>query len=380
MSLLFPVKRTVSGESHMVDSKFVPARDQVPAEVVPSVNYDTIFLGGMFCLAAIAALQAASAIVLPVVFAFIFNLLLQPPMRILDRLYVPRTAGAVLAIALVLGSCVGLGTALSGPAASWAEKLPTGIPRLEEHLSFLRAPLDTFQRFLHQAERVVEGQAPGATSIAVQGSSFLNKVVFGTRDIADGLFTMVLVLFFLLVSGDTFLRRLVEILPNFSDKRRAVEISQRIENDISVYLVTITAMNAVVGLATAAAAYFCGLGDPVLWGSVAFLLNYVPFLGPLVGVVIFALAGLLSFEALWQALLPAALFFGIHLIEGETLTPMLLARRFTLNPVLVILALIFWYWMWGVLGAILSVPMLAITKIICDRIPSLMALGHFLEA
>jgi len=367
----------------MVDSKFVStAADVVPSERPETpVHCDlgTIFLGGLFCLAAITALQASSAIVLPVVFAFIFNLLLQPPMRILERFYVPRAVGALLAIALVVGSLVGLGAALSGPAASWAAKLPAGIPRLEEHLSFLRAPLDTFQRFLRQAERVAEGTAPGAPSIAVQSSSFLNKVVFGTRDIADGLFTMVLVLFFLLVSGDTFLRRLVEILPHFGDKRRAVEISQRIENDISGYLFTITAMNGVVGLATGAAAYLCGLGDPLLWGSVAFMLNYVPFLGPLLGIAIFILAGLLSFETLWQALLPAALFFGIHLIEGETLTPMLLARRFTLNPVLVILALIFWYWMWGVPGAILSVPMLAITKIICDRVQSLMAFGHFLE-
>jgi predicted PurR-regulated permease PerM len=346
------------------------------------VHYDlaTVFLGGLFFFAGIAVLQISSAIVVPVVFAFIFNLLLQAPMRLLDRLYVPRTVGAVLAIGLVVGSLVGVGAALSGPAASWAEKLPAGIPRLEEHLSFLSAPLDTLQRFLQKVERVAEGQASGGPSIAVQGSGFLNKVVFGTRDIADGLLTMVVVLFFLLASGDTFLLRLVESLPHFSDKRRAVEISQRIENDISVYLITITAMNIVVGLATATAAYFCGLGDPVLWGSVAFLLNYVPYLGPLIGIAIFILAGLLSFDSFWQALLPAALFFGIHLIEGETLTPMLLARRFTLNPVLVILALVFWYWMWGILGAILAVPMLAITKIICDRIQSLKQLGHFLEA
>jgi predicted PurR-regulated permease PerM len=364
------------------DDKREELKPVIPSEQSAAlVHYDlaTVFLGGLFCLAAIAALQASSAIVVPVVFAFIFNLLLQAPMRILDRLYVPRTIGAVLAIGLIVGSLVGVGAALSGPAASWAEKLPAGIPRLEQHLSFLSAPLDTLQRFLHQAERVAEGQASGAPSIAVQGASFLNKVVFGTRDIADGLLTMVVVLFFLLVSGDTFLRRLVEILPHFSDKRRAVEISQRIQNDVSVYLITITTMNMVVGLATATAAYFCGLGDPVLWGSVAFLLNYVPYLGPLVGIAIFVLAGLLSFDSFWRALLPATLFFGIHLIEGETLTPMLLARRFTLNPVLVILALIFWYWTWGVLGAILAVPMLAITKIICDRIQSLKALGHFLE-
>ncbi len=163
----------------MVDSTLVSTPDQAAED--PSVrpppapvhcDLGTVFLAGLFCLAMIAALQTSSTIVVPVVFACIFNLLLQLPMRTLDRVYVPRPIGAVLVIALVVGSLVGLGTALSGPAASWAAKLPAGIPRLEEHLSFLSAPLDTLQRFLHQAERVAEGQAQGTPTIAVQGSGF----------------------------------------------------------------------------------------------------------------------------------------------------------------------------------------------------------------
>jgi predicted PurR-regulated permease PerM len=112
---------------------------------------------------------------------------------------------------------------------------------------------------------------------------------------------------------------------------------------------------------------------------VAFLLNYVPILGPISGALIFLLAGLLTIDTLWLALLPAGLYLGIHLIEGETITPMVLARRFTINPVLLIISLVFWFWMWGIPGAILSVPMLAITKIICDRVRPLAAFGHFLE-
>ena len=116
-----------------------------------------------------------------------------------------------------------------------------------------------------------------------------------------------------------------------------------------------------------------------LWGAVAFLLNFVPIIGPVSGAVIFLLAGLLTVDTLWQAFLPAGLYLGIHLIEGQLITPMLLARRFTLNPVLVIISLVFWFWMWGVPGAILSVPMLAITKIICDGVKPLNPIGHFLE-
>jgi predicted PurR-regulated permease PerM len=246
-------------------------------------------------------------------------------------------------------------------------------------LSFLSRPIAAFQKFADQAQGLAQGDQPKAVPVAVQGSALSDRLLTGTRSLAGGLLETVLVLFFLLVSGDTFLRRLVEILPRFKNKRQAVDISQQIERDVSAYLFTITIMNLAVGVATGAVMALCGMSDPVLWGTVAFLLNYIPVLGPMIGVVVFLLAGLLSISSLWVAFLPAGLYLLIHLVEGETVTPMLLARRFTINPVLVILSLVFWYWMWGVPGAILSTPMLAITKIICDRIRPLMAFGHFME-
>ena len=341
-----------------------------------------VFQGGLFMLALLAALYAAREIVLPIVLAIVLNLLLQPALRLLERLHVPRMLGALLLIALLFGTIVAFVTGMSGPASSWAAKLPEGVPRLQEHLSFLRAPIEAVRQFWQQAQGYVSGDTQPAASTSQApafGAGLLLAIFSNTSAFAAGFLETVLVLFFLLLSGDTFLRRLVEVLPNFSDKRQAVEISQHIEHDISAYLITITIMNAAVGLTTALAMWLCGLGDPILWGVVAFLLNYVPILGPMIGVAMFALAGLLTAKTLWLALLPAGLYFVIHLAEGEVITPTLLARRFTLNRVLVILALIFWYWMWGVPGAILAVPMLAITKIICDRIRMLAAFGHFLE-
>jgi predicted PurR-regulated permease PerM len=330
-------------------------------------------------LALLATVYVASEIVLPLIFASILKLLLQPAMRILERLRLPRVLAAVLLILTLFGTIVGLGTAISGPAATWAAKLPEGIPRLQERLSFMREPIDTLQRLLQQVEDFGgTGPSPSASASA-RGPTLLTKLFTGTRNFASGLFATVLFLFFLLVSGDIFLHRLVEILPRFRSKRQVVEISQHIESDISAYLITITIMNAAVRIAMALAMWLTGVGDPILWGTVAFLLNYVPILGTVLGALIFLLAGLLTVEPLWQALLPAALYLGLHLIEGETVTPMLLARRFTLNPVLVIISLVFWFWMWGIPGAILSVPMLAIAKIICDRVRPLAAFGHFLE-
>ena len=343
-------------------------------------NPQTFFLCGLFAFGVLAALYVASAIILPVVLAFVLNLLLQPAVRLLGRLHFPRAVGALFAVVLVIGALVGLVAALSVPAATWAERLPEGIPRLEAHLEVIKGPIQALQKVIQQAEQAADAPPGRGSIVSVRRDLGITGALFaGTRSVLDGLFTTVLVLYFLLVAGDIFLRRIVEILPTFSNKRQAVDISQQIQEDISAYLLTITAMNAAVGVATAAAMYLCGLGDPLLWGATAFLLNYIPILGPLFGVFIFMLVGMLSFESLWWALLPPALYLCIHLIEGETLTPMLLARRFTLNPVLIILSLVFWFWMWGVLGAILAVPMLAILKIVSDRLRPLKALGHFLE-
>jgi predicted PurR-regulated permease PerM len=359
--------------------EFVPAAAE-PEELPLPSDPKVIFLGGLFVVALAAIAYVASEIVLPLIFAIVLNLLLQPALRILVRLRVPRILAALLLILALFGTIVGLGTAISGPARTWAAKLPEGIPRLQERLSFMREPIDTLQQFLQQLEEFGEtGQPPTNAPAATRGPTLLTKLFTGTRHFAAGFFTTVLFLFFLLVSGNIFLHRLVEILPRFRNKRQIVEISQQIEDDISAYLITITIMNAAIGFAMALVMWLTGVGDPILWGTVAFLLNYVPILGTALGVVIFLLAGLLSIDTLWLALLPAGLYVGLHLIEGETVTPMLLAKRFTLNPVLVVISLVFWFWMWGIPGGILSVPMLAITKIICDRVRPLAAFGHFLE-
>jgi predicted PurR-regulated permease PerM len=214
--------------------------------------------------------------------------------------------------------------------------------------------------------------------MAVRGPALSTFLFSGTRALTAGLITVVVLLYFLLVSGNSFLRRLVEILPTLQNKKQAVDITNEVQRTVATYLGTVTVMNALVGVSTGLSAYFCGLDDPALWGCVAFLLNYIPIIGPLAGVTVLGLVGLLTFDTIWQALLPAMLYLGIHMIEGEVVTPLLLARRLTLNPVAIIISLVFWYWMWGVAGALLAVPMLATFKIICDRIERLMAVGHFL--
>lgn len=343
-------------------------------------NLSSLMVMGIFLLLVLFALYFTGEVVLPIIFAIILYLVLQPAMRGAAKLRIPKAAAALLIIFVFFGGVSLLGFTLSGPAADWVSKAPDSLRRIEQRLFVFKQPIADLQSVGKQVEKIAEGSATDSKSVTVTGPGVSSFLFSGTRFMLVGLGTTVILLFFLLASGDLFLRRFVEILPTLSNKKQAVEISREIESNISSYLATISLMNLGVGVLTGVAAYFCGLSDPILWGTTAFLLNFVPILGPLCGVIILFLAGLLTFDVVWQAVLPAGIYLVIHIVEGQTITPMLLARRFTLNPVLVIISIIFWYWMWGVAGVFLAVPLLATIKIICDRIRPLMVLGHFLGA
>jgi predicted PurR-regulated permease PerM len=363
----------------MPDSTLSPPPTTETGLAVPETRYDlrTIFLGVLVALAVLAVCYVAAEIILPIVLAGVLCLVFQPVLRALEALYLPRVLAAVVIIVALVALCFMLGYLLSGAVAAWIADLPQTLAKLEARLNVLAAPLHSLQRALERVESMApDGIMP---ALAVESSPLPTRILAAIRQFAAGAFTMLLVLFFMLVAGDRFLRHLVEILPRYQAKRQAVEIAQQIEHDISAYLATVTMMNLLVGIATGVAMMLCGLGNPLLWGTVAFLLNYVPVLGPTAGVILFLVTGLVTIDTLWGALVPPVIYWLIHLAEGETVTPMLLAGRFTINPVLIIVSLVFWYWMWGVAGAVLSTPMLAIAKIVCGRIEALQPVGHFIE-
>lgn len=335
-----------------------------------------MLLAGIFVLLLFYALFLTGEIVVPIIMALLLKMVLQPAMDVLVGWRLPRVVAAIVIVGALLAGLSGLGLLLSGPAATWVSKAPASLAKLELRLAGLTSMARDFQKASHDVEKI--GADAAEASVSVKGSPISSFLFSGTRALTAGLLIIVVLLFFLLVSGNSFLRRIVEILPTLKDKKRAVDISYEIQRTVSYYLGTVSLMNAGVGVLTGFAAYFCGLDDPILWGSLAFMLNFVPFIGPLVGIGVLALAGLISFDSIWLGLLPAGIYLLIHFVEGEAITPALLARQLTLNPVVVIIALVFWYWMWGVAGALLAVPMLATFKIICDRVESLMAIGHFL--
>ena len=194
----------------MLDSDRQPeieAPEELLADMPLPSDAKTFYLGGIFILAILTAAYIASEIVLPMIFAVMLNLLMQPALRMLERLRVPRALAAILLILVVFATIVGLGAAISGPAEAWIAKLPEGVPRLEERLSFLNAPINTLRTFLAAANNFGAAGPQQSSAGPLDGGAIFSSVFAGTRSFASGLFTTVLFLYFLLVSGDSFLRR-----------------------------------------------------------------------------------------------------------------------------------------------------------------------------
>jgi predicted PurR-regulated permease PerM len=274
-------------------------------------------------LAIVYTLYFGKEILLPIALALVLKLLMQPAMRLLhERLRLPGALAALLLIIAVFGAIAAVGFTISVPASGWIQKAPESLPLLKDKLAILRQPLDYLQNGLKELENLTgPSGGDGQTVTVKQGSGLAGSLATGTATTLSRSFTTMIILFFLLASGDRLLRGFVEVLPRFKDKRTAVEIATEIEENISGYLLTITMMNALVGVATGIAMKLCGLGDPILWGAMAFLLNYIPILGPMTGVVIFFLVGIVTFDWPWYAFVPAGIYLLIHIAEGETITP-----------------------------------------------------------
>ena len=229
-------------------------------------NWNTVFLGILTMIAVLTCLYVARNIVLPVVLALVLKLLFQPLVKLLERVHIPKIGGALISLLLLLGVFVGLGALLSSPAARWAGQLPQAWPMLQQRFAVLQKPIAHLEHVLDSMGVHLDG----GDSFLSHPVSMVTDVFSGTGTVASNLLETLLVLFYLLVFGETFLRRLVEVLPRFDDKREAVEISMHMERDLSAYLLTITVINAVVGCATALVMWICGVPGPILWGVVAF--------------------------------------------------------------------------------------------------------------
>jgi predicted PurR-regulated permease PerM len=237
-------------------------------------------------------------------------------------------------------------------------------------------------RNVQQISEDVARLSPGKESadVVVQGLDLTHIFLTNTGELLTIIVVTAILLFFLLANGYLFLQKTVHILPTLGEKKRAVEIARDVQAEVSHYLLTITLINLGLGCVTAATMAAFGLPDPLLWGVMAATLNFVPYVGAIFTSLAILLAAVLAFPVPLEALFPPLAFVALTALEGNIVTPALVGRRLTLNPVIVFASLLFWGWLWGVAGLLIAVPLLVVFKILCDHIVPLQVVGEYLSS
>lgn len=343
----------------------------------------SLALTGLFVLAVFYTMYFARAVLLPLVLALLLSYLLRPIVRSLAKLKIPLPLGSALILISLIAVAVYSISMLAAPATSWLEKAPYSVQQLERKLLPLKQPIQKVAQASGEIEKLAtttpETRSQKQTTVEIRKHPIAETLVLRTPEVIVSTVLVLILLFFLLSYDGVFLGKLIKILPTLSDKKRAVSIATEIEEQVSRYLVTQTMINLGLGLAVGATVGAMGLQNPIMWGAMVAVLNFVPYLGALTGIICITLGAILSFDSLSYAMLFPAVYLGFATIEGNLITPWVMGRSLTLNPVMILLSLTFWGWMWGITGIILAVPILAAFKIFCAHIKPMDALAEFLS-
>lgn len=338
---------------------------------------------GIVILATLALLYTAyfaRAFLVPVAIALLLNFLLSPVIRRLARIGIPPAAGAALVLLVgVGGGAVGL-YRLATPAERWVSSAPETLRRASVRVRSLVRPVEKVATAADQVEKAtaVTGSGARPNEVVVKGPGLGERLTGTTEYLATGAVEVVLMLYFLLAAGDLFLQKLIKVLPRTRDQETVVHLARTIEESISTYLLTTAVINLAEGALVALVMWWLGLPTPVLWGALVAAFEFIPYVGAFAMTVILTLVGLSTFDNTARALAAPAAYLAINFIQGNIVSPLVMSRRLTLNPVAVFITLAFWWWAWGVPGAFLAVPMLAVFKICCDHVEPLSSIGEFL--
>jgi predicted PurR-regulated permease PerM len=327
-------------------------------------------------------LWAAQGLLLPVLLAMFFALVGNPVIRLLRRLYVPRFLAALLVLLAGLAGTGLLAQQLIAPAGEWVRQVPREMRSLAPKLRDLTKPVQEANKAAVNIARAAGGESTSRPVEVVRTEvNDPYKALTATPRMIASVLAVVLLTFFFMVYGANLQRNGLALLPDRQQKRVTVEILQSIEREMSRYVLTITLINALVGLALAGALYWLGIpGDEaLLWGTMAALLNFAPYVGPLIGILVMLLMGFVAFDDLWQSLAPAAIYLGLHTLEGQLVTPIVLGARMRLSPLVLILALMVFGWLWGIIGLLLAVPLLVCVKIVLTKVEGLEGWARLLE-
>jgi predicted PurR-regulated permease PerM len=335
----------------------------------------------LIVLGVVVLLYFARPVVLPIFLACAGGMTLKPLIRWFSQCHIPPALSAAVVISfLVAGVIIGF-IQIGRPALNWMNAAPQHIAELRQKSQKLFPRMARFSQAADALNDLAATEEEQKKAPAVElKTSRVPILINWTGTFLAGLGESMVLLYLLLASGDLFLQKLVRVMPTMSDKKRAVDISHEIQQQISNYLLSVSLINLGLGLIVGGGLYWLGVPNAAMWGMLIALFNFIPYFGPVAGITLLAVVGLLTFDTLWQGLLPPAWYLLFHLLEANFITPVLLGRRFTLNPVVIFVSLIFWTWLWGVPGALLSVPILVSLKVICDRVPSMSHISELLTS
>jgi predicted PurR-regulated permease PerM len=347
-------------------------------DALDRIEIRSIAITGLFVLAIFYTVYFTRAILLPIVLAVLLDFLLSPLIRGLKRLRIKEPVGALLVILVFLGALGGGVYSLAEPAQAWMARAPESLKLLQTRLRVVRRPVEQVTRTAEQVEAATEVRKSGPPEVIIRGPRLSDRLFGSTQLFVAGALEMLVLLYFLLAVGDLFLQKLIRVLPQFKDKKMAVAIARETEASISTYLFTVTLVNLALGTVVTLLMLAIGMPNPMLWGTLAALAEFIPYLGSTALLATLTLAGLVTFPSVGHALLVPGSYLAVNIVQANFVSPVVLGRRLTLNPVAILVGLIFWWWMWGVAGAFIAVPLLATLKIFCDHIESLAPIGEFL--
>jgi predicted PurR-regulated permease PerM len=349
----------------------------------PQKNPASTALVILAVLAVLYTLYFARTFLIPIAISSLLAFVLSPAVRFLTRLRIPEWLGAAIVVLSLVGVIVLSAYQLAGPVQAWTAEAPATLAKAEREIKKLLRPLERFTKTAERVEEATEAAAgPGdkPAEVVVRGPTLGARLFGSTQRFVAYLLQVLLLLYFLLAAGNLFLEKAIKVLPTFQDKKKAVRIARETETSISVYLLANLGINMVEGLMVGGAMWALGMPAPFLWALLTVFFEFIPYVGALVMVVLLSIVALATFDNIGQILLVPAAFLLANLIQANIVTTLVLGRRLALNPVALFVGLAFWFWIWGIAGAFIGVPLLAIFKIICDNIESLAPVGEFLGA
>lgn len=327
-------------------------------------------LAGVLLLLGLYACASAAAIVVPLLAALLLGLMLSPLVRLLCEWRVPRAIAVALVMASALLALGSLFYSLIAPAGDWIDRLPIAVSRLEASLSHLRAPLRDAGEAGEQIAKLTDFDPDSRLQRVVSaGPSQLSQLIHATPGAIGSVAATLFMVFIFLLRGDTLLRKLVELAPALNLKKDIVLATRNAQRELAAYVGTIAAINSMLGLLLALALWWLGVADPLLWGALAALLNFVPFVGPALMILLLTLVGFGHSEQLLGALAVPSIFIVLNAIE-EFLTPLIVGHRLNLEPSIVFPTLMLCGWLWGPAGLLLATPLLTCLHIVAQRKPA----------